>query len=376
LNVPAEELCFRRAGVSYRPATAEDGPEIRAILRDVSMESRVTASLERDFFRGLDEIPGRFVPFAARNEKPPHDLIGIYTCHFMPVHVEGKVVYACYLGGLRLRGKYRGRPGILKGGFDSIPVLLPAARTSPLLFTSVAQDNRPARRILEAGLKGMPRYRFLGAMETFAVSVRQGKNHGLLEPAQGSDVRELAAFHNAAAAGRALAPVLDEEWLSRPAITNEPMFRNFLVHRKNGRIAACLSVWDQRPYKRIVIQKYRQPLASLRPAYNLWARFARRQLLPAPGQRLEQVFLAFRAFDASVADREADFIREALLTAEAKFAADSVLFGISPASPGYETLKHALKPYIYETRIESVELRDGAAPLPVHGIVQPEAALL
>jgi hypothetical protein len=376
MSIGTEGLCFRRAGVFYRLANEEDDPEMRAVLRETAMESLVTISLERESFFGPDEIPGRFVPFVAGNEKPPHDLIGIYTCHFMPVYVGREIVHSCYLGGLRLGRKYRGRAGVLKGGFDAIPVLLPAVRTSPLLFTSVAQDNRPARRILEAGLEGMPRYSFLGAMETFAVSVRRGKDYGLLKQAQSSDVRELVAFHNAAAAERALAPVLDEDWLNRPAVAGEAMFRNFFIHRKNGRIAACLAVWDQRPYKRIVVKKYRKLLGFLRPVYNLWARFARRPFLPLPGQRLNHVFLAFIAVDASVADKETDLIREALLTAETRCGANTVLFGTSPDAPGYKKLKHELKPYVYETRIESVELRDGSATPPVHGIIQPEVALL
>jgi hypothetical protein len=376
MNALPDNFCFRRAGVIYRLATMEDDAEMRALLREASMESKITASLEREpscFERS--ETPGRFIPIVARSEIPPHDLMAMCTCHFMPVYAAGKIVDACYLGGLRLSGKYRGRAGVLKGGFDAIPVLFQETRRSPLIFTSVAKYNRRARRILEAGLEGMPTYRFLGDMETFAVSVRRGKNYGLLELAQSSDTGEIAAFHNGIAAGGALSPVLDEEWLNRAGIDGEAMFRRFLVHRENGRIAACLAVWDQRNYKQIVIKKYGQPLAFLRPFWNIWANCARRQLLPAPGRHLEQVFLAFRAFAPSVADMEVFFIREALLTAKA-MNADSALFGISSSSPGREKLKHALKPYIYETRIESVELRGGVPSLPVPGIIHPEVSLL
>jgi hypothetical protein len=376
MNALPESACFRRAGVLYRLGALEDDAEMRALLREASMESEITASLEREpscFERS--ETPGRVIPIVARSETPPHDLIAMCTCHFMPVFSEGKTVDACYLGGLRLNGKYRGRAGVLKGGFDAIPILLPEARRSPLIFTSVARDNLRARRILEAGLNGMPEYRLLGDMETFAVSVRRGKKYGLLERARPSDVGEIVAFHNGIAAGGALSPVLEEEWLNRTGIDGEALFSRFLVYRENRRIAACLAVWDQRRYKQIVIKKYGQPLASLRPFWNIWARCARRQLLPSAGRRLEQVFLAFLAFAPSVAGREVFFIREALLTAEA-MNADSALFGVSASSPSRENLKRALKPYIYVTRIESVELRGGVPPLPVPGVVHPEVALL
>jgi hypothetical protein len=163
------------------------------------------------------------------------------------------------------------------------------------------------------------------------------------------------------------------EWL-------ESMIRNslnekidFFIHRLEGRIKACIAVWDQRAYKQIVVRGYRRPLGMLRPFHNLWARAAKRPFLPAAGQRLEQVFIAFRAFDASVADKEAFFIREAIAAA-GEIGADSALLGVAPSSPRYAELKRALKPYIYATRIETVDL---CSPSPhLGGAVQPEVALL
>jgi hypothetical protein len=306
----------------------------------------------------------------AEDAKAPRELAGLYSCRFTPVHAGGRELRACYLGGLRVCGKYRGRLDVLKGGFESIPHLLPEVREIPLVFTSIATENRRARRILEAGLDGMPRYSFIGDMETFVVSALRGRKSGLLERARLSDVSDIVSFYNAATAYVSLSPVLEAEWL-------ESMIRgswlDFYIHRPKGRIEACIAVWDQRSYKQIVVRGYRRPLDMLRPLHNLWARIAKRPFLPAPGQRLEQVFLAFRAFDDSVADKEALFIREAL-SAVAETGADSAMLGVTPSSPRYLELKRALKPYIYATRIETVDL---CSPSPhVGGVVQPEVALL
>jgi hypothetical protein len=215
----------------------------------------------------------------------------------------------------------------------------------------------------------MPRYNFIGDMETFVVSVRRGRKSGLLERACPADASELAAFYNAAATA-SLSPVLEAEWL-------EPMVQNshiiFLVHRVAGRIKACIAVWDQRAYKQIVVRGYRRPLGALRPFHNMWARAAKRPTMPTIGQRLEQVFLAFRAFDASAADKETLFVIEALAAAR-EIGADSALLGVAPSSPRYAELKRALKPYIYATRIHTVDLCSTSPP--VGGVVQPEVALL
>ena len=361
---------YRRHNVIFRLAAVDDDIEMRAALRENSMDSWVTATLEYEPSCFAGKEPGRYVPMIARNAENPHELVGLYSCRIAPVHVEGRELNACYLGGLRLRNKYRGRINILKDGFESIPRFLPEVRRIPLVFTSIAKENRRARRVLEAGLDGMPRYRFLGDMETFVVNVRRGRKTGLLEPACLADVSELAVFFNVVKAFTPLSPVLEAEWL-------ESMIRgsniNFFIHRAEGRVKACIAVWDQRAYKQIVVRGYRRPLGMLRPFYNLWAQATKRPHFPAVGQRVEQVFLAFRAFDDSVADKEVFFILEALATAR-EIGAESAMLGVVPSSPQYVELKRVLKPYIYATRIEAVDL---CSPSPhIDGAVQPEVALL
>jgi hypothetical protein len=278
--------------------------------------------------------------------------------------------------GLRLRGKYRGRADILKGGFESIPLLAPDINEVQAIFTSIASDNCPARRILEAGVRGMPRYSLLGEMETFAVSTGLGRDYGLLEAASPEDAKEIVEFHNSSRAGVQFSPVLDEKWLNRVTATG-PMAGNLLVHREGGRIKACVMVWDQRRHKQIIVCGYRQPIAFMRPAYNLWSLMSGRPVLPPPGNRLEQVFLAFIALADSARGGEflVRMIKEALMRAKS-LGADSALFGVSPEFAYHRVLKRELKPYIYRTRIEAVELANCRKPPDAGGLVQPEAALL
>jgi hypothetical protein len=81
----------------------------------------------------------------------------------------------------------------------------------------------------------------------------------------------------------------------------------------------------------------------------------------------------FLVRNASVAHNETLFIREALVKAWGKNA-DSALLGIAPSSPRYQEMRRNLKPLIYPTRIEAVELC--RHPPEVGGLVQPEIALL
>jgi hypothetical protein len=373
----ADKAGFIRRGILYGRAAPGDDGDMRAALRETPMESWISTSMEREpSFFGPDGKPGKSVPMTARTAELPHELAGLYGCSSMRIHINGAAAAACYLEGLRLRKKFRGRVDILKGGFESIPLLAPEVKEASMVFTSVASDNRPARRILEAGVRGMPRYSLLGELETFAIGTGAARNYGLLEAASSVDARELAEFHNSSRIRVQLSPVLDESWLRGESAVGQPI-RNFLVHRENGRIKACVMVWDQRHHRQVVVRGYRQPIAFTRPAYNLWALASGRPVLPPAGSRLEQVFLAFIALDESVDDAEflVSLIKEALVRAKSMRACVA-LFGISPKSVHRRALKHKLNPWVYRTRIEAVELAACRKPPEIEGVMQPEIALL
>lgn len=367
----------RGSEIVYRVADDRDDREIRSLLRENAMDSWVAATVRRDpsWFASCGQM-GRSVSIVARKAETPYTLIGLCNCDFFPVHMNGGAGTACYLGSLRIAQSHRHQVRILKDGFRSIPELAPDVE-GRVLFTSIAAENMPARRLLEAGLPGMPRYRFLAEMHTFAVSVRRGRHRGLLERAGIEDVPELAAFHNEAMSGVQFSPVLDEEWLRRALRDNA---LDFLVRRgkRSGGIEACIAVWDQRAFRQIVIDGYRAPLNRLRVLYNLWASLTRGQELPPSGHRLEQVFLAFMALRPDAYSEAAPIVEDALFHAK-NTGARTALLGVSPSSPLYADLRSSLGPRIYRTRIESVTLRPDSDPTPLfdqNAVVQPEVALL
>src|SRR5207248_939899 len=66
----------------------------------------------------------------------------------------------------------RGRFAILRDGYDFFHTL---QRDNPadLYFTSIAADNDRARRLLENGARGLPKYSFLAELDTLLVAVRR-----------------------------------------------------------------------------------------------------------------------------------------------------------------------------------------------------------
>ena len=363
-------------GVLYRKASPADDGELRATLRSEPMDSWVQLCLEREpsFFAG-EGVLGESAAVLATEVCPPYATIGMYTCAFLPVHVNGCPEYVGYLGGLRVKTAYRHKIRIVKGGFSSIPHVVPNRGTMPFWFTSVADGNSTACRLLEARLKGMPVYRFLGNVATFAFSIAQGKRHGVLRQAERQDVPALVDFYNRQSASYQFSPVLTEEWLLGLSGRYGLTLKDFWLLKDGGQVRGALAVWDQRTYKQVTIRGYRRPLNALRLPFNWWARLSQRVQLPAPGQRLEQVSLAFVAFDPQAQSLAIECLREALTKVREK-AASVGICGLSPSSALYPTLKAQLKSHIFFTRIETVAWPSDPEPALDGRPPQPEIATL
>jgi len=375
-DFPAAQAEFRAGGILFRPATPEDDAELRALLRDNDMDSWVNLAFEREpsFFDG-ENLTGKSAAVIALDEKMPQFPVGMYTCSVLPVCINGRAERAGYLGGLRVSRNYRRRIRVLKNGFASIPALLPEQQNLPCWFTSVGEENSKARRILEADLEGMPRYRFAGAMETLAFSSRQAKSSGLLQRATIKDVPALVRFFNQQAGSYQFSSVLDEAWLLTLNGKHGLSLEDFLLFKDGGELLGCMAVWDQRKFKQTVVRGYRFPLNKFRGAYNLFARARGRNILPAAGAKLEQAFLSFFALDSRHHGVAVDIVREGLSRIAEKSASIACL-GLSDRNPLTEVLKTALHADCYRTRIETVSWPGDSLPELDGRPVQPEVAVL
>jgi hypothetical protein len=367
---------YEAAGVSYRHVRPADDADLRALLRDNAMHGWVAMSLEREpsYFLG-EGLMGPSISVIARDLRAAARPVGMYSCTDLPVHIDGRPTQAGYLAGLRVDPVYRHRLRVVRNGFASIDVLAPIQAGPPFRFTSIASDNEAARRLLEARLPGMPVYRPAGRVETLALSTRHARDNGLLIPARRADIPALVAFYNRHARGYQFAPVLSADWLLGLSAERGLALHDFWLLWQAGEIRGCLAVWDQRAYKQVVARAYRFPLRLLRRPYNAWAALARRIALPAPGQRLEQAFLAFFALHPAVAPLAVDVLRAALHRVALKGARVGVL-GLSVDHPLMAPLRARLHPRGLITCIETVSAPDAAPPTLDGRPVQPEVALL
>ena len=354
--------------VRMEPALPGDEPAIRRLLRETPFAGAVSLSLERepDFHRAASVEGDRHDVVVARAGDGA--LVGLATRSVRTAFVNGAPARLGYLGQLRAGGIGRGNVRAIRDGFR---LLRAARRPDETAFdlTSIVSDNRPARRLLEAGLDGFPTYRPLGDLLTLALVPRarhRAPAAGLtVGPATAARLPEVAALLAAHGARRQLAPCLTAADLASAERARGLAPGDFLLVERSGRLVGCAALWDQRAFKQAVVRGYAPLLAAARPLLQVIARPLGLPRLPPVGTPLAAAFLAFLAIDPAAPRVDAEAVLDALLDAALAGAAarglTALLLGL--AAEGEPLLavarRRAHRPY--RSTLYAVHLEDGAA---------------
>jgi hypothetical protein len=346
---------------TFRLASEADDALIRSILRQYGMPTWVEMAVEREpsFFAGKN-ISG--VDWAVIAEEEGR-VVGMYTAAIMPVYVNGRPEQLGYLGGLRVTPDHRHRIRYLRDGYASIGPLAPATGSLPWWFTVVAAENHAARRLLEAGVPGLPRYQFQGEHSTFGLPAARGRRMGLWRQAVEADLPRLMEFHNAQSARFQFAPVLHERLVRRIGL------ERFFLYEDTEDLQGAGALWDQRAFKQLVARRYRKPIGALIPTYNLYAKLFRRIPLPRVGHALDQTFIAFLALTDRALPHAGELLEDLLSHCHTPVAS----LGLHAAHP-LATAVGRLKPMRYPARVYAVSFE--GKPTLDDCPVQPEVALL
>ncbi|MCW8932348.1 MAG: hypothetical protein OQL19_19200 [Gammaproteobacteria bacterium] len=362
--------------VIFRKAQAIDNIHLRNILSQNEMESWIKLSFERepDYF-AADNLMGESYSILVYKENNPKEIMGMYSCSFLPVRINGNPQYLGYLGGLRIVKEYRNKLRYVKNGYDSIARLIPDNSSLNWWFTSIASDNKPAKKLLEAGLKGLPVYSSIGEIKTLAISANQAKKSGILQAVSHKEINELIAFYTKQTIDYQFAPILTEQWLIQLNGKKGLSIEDFYVVRQQGVIVACLALWDQRSFKQTRVKGYQFPLNKIRPLYNLFAAMTKRTPLPQVGDKLEQIYLAFVACDQQSEEQFVLILQDVLYKIKERNANMAVV-GLSMENPLLALIEKYFHSHSYQTCIETVSWTKQEQPDLNSKSVQPEVALL
>jgi hypothetical protein len=368
-----------------RLATPADDAALRALLRRAVMPGAVQVAFTREpaYAAGQGVASATDATVVWQRDGA---LTAMGRCSVRTLHRNGVPTRVAYLGELRFDPT---RPTSARGMRDGYAALaeFAAAAGAEGCFTSIAEDNARARRVLENGGRlGLPAYRPVYRLVTLLAPLRRRwlapTPRGTQGPGSAPEgdvldeqqIDELTAFLEARARRAQLSLTWDAaRWQSLAAHGIRPA--DFVVVRANGGIVAAAAVWDQRAFRQTVIAGYDGVLGHVRPAVNAMRALTGAPRLPTPGESLAQGSL----LGATVASPEH---WPALWRAAQVCGAARGLSWLALARDAEDAelpvLRHLLRPREYRTTLYDVLWRDRPAwREPWHvGIARPEVALL
>ena len=334
--------------IAFELAGPQHESEIRQLLREIPLGGSWSLALARepDGFGG-PHLPGERQDFILARDTASGDPIGLCERVVRPSYVGGELVDLPYLGALRVSPSHRHRLSILRGGFSALREHSERPGDFPVALTSITTDNSPARRVLTAGLRGLPTYTHLADFATFALRPRRRRRDRSISEADPSDLEDIAGFLDESMRHRDLAPRWDTVGLAGLSGAR------FLVLRERGRIDGVISVWDQRPSRQTILLGAPGPARLLRTPANAVARLAGLPSIPRLGQPIDQVFLSHLVTRDDCPERAVRLIRAGLAPASGIGARVAIL-GVPARHRWYSPIRKRFRAIEYRTSLFGV----------------------
>lgn len=344
------------ARTRFAIASEADDAAIRRLLRDNPMRGGVDLTFEREpnYFRGVDLAGGDDQTIVAFKDSR---LACMGRCSQHDCWVNGETQRAGYLAELRLDESARGKLGILREGYQYFHTLQ-SENPANLYFTSIAADNERARKLLEAGVRGLPTYEFLAELDTLLIAVpRRPKAAKLrLRAATMADMPDLVRVLNESGKQFQFATVWTPEPIASLERNGLPIER-FLLATEGDKIVACGALWDQRGFRQTVIRGYAPLLSTLRPLWNMASRVLGKPGLPPPSSVLAHAFLSPLSFASGSERMLPDFV-EACFSAASEAGLEFLTLALPTTDGRLAELRRRFSTRTWRSRLYSVAWPD------------------
>ena len=336
--------------IAWSWAGSGDDAEMRRLMRDVPMAGSVRVGFAREpsYMAGTNlagtvdrtlvgKIGGRVVIAGA--------------CSRRMVWRGDRIAQVGYFNGLRAVPGTARSLRYLRQGFEQ---WVEEERSDPaeLYFTSVASGNTRARRVLESGKLGLPRYEGIGVLETRVMPVgrRDRQEDGL----DSFDKDEVSDYLNRQARRYHFGITWNRERWSELAAQGFEV-SDVKILRKNGAIVGVAGLWDQRRCRQTVIHGYGNSFRLMRPVLNLGLSCLGRVRIPPVGSVLKQAAIFPFAIEESAASMIDELWRKLSREARSK-GIEWLTIGFDQRDPILPKWVKPLGSHSYFTTLYSVEL--------------------
>src|SRR6202790_2964694 len=353
-----------RSDMRFDLALREDEPAIRRLLRRTPIPGDITLSLEREPSAcAANAVASEHTQILVARTEENGEVVAMGVRGVMNWYVNGTPSKIGYLGQLRVDPSYRARPRFLLRGYAKFKELHEADGCTQIYATTIMTDNMPARRVLESPMKGMPSYRHIDDLVTFAITTRTG-SRGLLPGVQivdatSGDLEEIERCLARYGSRYQFSPVWSHAVLRDADRMRDLRVDDFILARRNGQLVGCLALWDQRKFKQTVVRGYSWQLACARPVTNALSHFVGSPRLPPVGEQLDMAYVSHVAIDGDDPQVLEILLRRALVRA-AERGVTLVSLGFSHRNVLAGFVATRFRARKYHSRIYVVFWPDGA----------------
>lgn len=337
------DLCFKNA-------VQDDSDALNHLLQQSPMNGDIQLSYQRnpDFFAACDIEGDISQIMVAKDDK---QVVGCFSHAQYQTYIDGSPHDMAYLGQLRSTPAYRNKIRYIKQGFEACRLVHQSSHAN-YAFTSIVSDNRIAKRLLGAGIKGLPQYKSLVDVSTLAIPVKSMQFPKGVRQATNDDLPEIIKFLNREYSRFQLAPKWNLEHFNS-ARTRGLSINDFLLLHKSDELIGCLAVWDQSEMKQYIIAGYAKKVKRWRFLNNLSAKLFGGIQLPPINQPIHYAFLSHFA----VADDNSEvlclLIKAAMTHAKQKNI-DLLLLGLDSSRLLTSEVKKAYVHLEYKSTLFSV----------------------
>lgn len=289
--------------IEIRLAELEDDPELRRVLSESAMDGDISLSFERepDYFIGAQVAAPEYQIIVAKDLEIMK-IVGMGSRALRPLYINGEVQTIGYLSQVRIDPNYRAmRKGLVRA-FKYLHALHRDDK-SPYYFTSIFEDNLPARRLFTKGLPGLPKLYEYTRMHTLAIYSRRKKREN--KPDQSFKiVRGSERYRQGILdclyrnhARYQLSPFWREDLIFNEVNTPGLSPQEFFIAVKDEQVIGCLAFWDQGDFKQTVVRGYSKRLGYFRQIYNLVSGVLGLPVLPSVNSKIDYAYASLLAVD-------------------------------------------------------------------------------
>lgn len=282
------------------------------------------------------------------------ELAGLGVRSVRAAYLDGKPSECGYLHHLRLHPGIRGGLYMARGYRQFREIF--ASNPVPVTLTSILEDNHSARSLLESSREGtaMPNYKKVARFLTAMIPLRGPGNRWPVarrecpvQPAyelrllQATDRHSLAdLFHLAGSANDGLPVVKSDSFVNNTnTIFQGLKISDFMgVFIDNELVSAC-GIWDQKPWKQIVVSNLAKSLSFVTSAWNLGEILWGRCPIPPVGGQVNSVLLDPWVIKPGLEKKIMPVLLQAAAFEAKKRGADFAAWGVTEGHPAMSAAK-------------------------------------